>query len=294
MKEQRSPDEEKSLENLYQSKAGTDDHQIHEQQYNDIRKQRLEQEGRGEEFRYQKDVRHEFEYGEGSARTKEGCQLRKSDEVINWRNTEVGAKADKKACQDVSRNTGDDAGHMISPEFGADPGDKRNIARQNYLQNEGGGTWHKEEQRIKDDVNKNGKQMGMSVEMQSNPDKYGDRPYNRKLGTWEQDANGKTVPGTKQSVAYGNFSAEEVRARDAGTYQKGQSQEMRKEGFDQQREIRANQNTPETKQDQAEWNKMKEARENKGSLTTEERQDLKTKMNDRVAGGTEAKRDKER
>jgi hypothetical protein len=41
----------------------------------------------------------------------------------------------------VSGGSGDDAGHLIGTQFGA-PGDARNLSRQNWVQNQGGGTFH--------------------------------------------------------------------------------------------------------------------------------------------------------
>ena len=41
----------------------------------------------------------------------------------------------------VSRGSGDDAGHLIGKQFGA-PSGGENLSRQNWVQNQGGGTWH--------------------------------------------------------------------------------------------------------------------------------------------------------
>ena len=41
----------------------------------------------------------------------------------------------------VSGGSGDDAGHLIGDRFGP-PGDARNLSRQNWRQNQGGGTFH--------------------------------------------------------------------------------------------------------------------------------------------------------
>ena len=41
----------------------------------------------------------------------------------------------------VSRNSGDDAGHLIGNRFGA-AGGTENLSRQNWMQNQGGGTFH--------------------------------------------------------------------------------------------------------------------------------------------------------
>ncbi len=279
-KESRSPEEERALEKLYGSKHGTEEHRRNEQAFNDLRKGRLESEGRGAEWRYQKDVRHQFEYGEQkdasgevthqTARTKPGHHLHKSEDVINWRHTEAGEAADARA-RKMSKQTGDDAGHLISPEHGADPGDSRNIARQNFLQNQGGGTWHNQERQISHDVNQSGKRVGMSVEIQYNADKHGDRPFNRKVGTWQQDEKGNTVTGSKQSVEYGNFTTKEVRARQDGTFQKGTSAELRQEGYQQQREVREAQQSPDVGKQRAEWAELKRTRD-------------KDKMRERVAG----------
>lgn len=47
----------------------------------------------------------------------------------------------KYAQSKVSGGSGDDAGHLIGDQFGA-PGGAQNLSRQNFISNEGKGTWH--------------------------------------------------------------------------------------------------------------------------------------------------------
>lgn len=47
----------------------------------------------------------------------------------------------KNVQKSVSGGSGDDAGHLIGGQFGA-PSDASNLSRQNWRQNQGGGSWH--------------------------------------------------------------------------------------------------------------------------------------------------------
>lgn len=53
---------------------------------------------------------------------------------------------DRAAQSSVSSGSGDHAGHLIGDQFGA-PGDARNLSRQNWIMNSGGGTFHDLERR---------------------------------------------------------------------------------------------------------------------------------------------------
>ncbi len=72
-------------------------------------------------------------------------------------------------------------------------------------------------------------------------------------------------------VEYGNFTTKEVRARQDGTFQKGTSAELRQEGYQQQREVREAQQSPDVGKQRAEWAELKRTRD-------------KDKMRERVAG----------
>jgi hypothetical protein len=105
------------------------------------------------EFRYRHDVRHEFQFGSHSQRTRRGSYrlesaegtIRHPDEVINWRKTRIGREIDRQLRTSVRRQLGaprgDDVGHRIPLWAGVDPGERRNVGLQNFQQNQGGGTW---------------------------------------------------------------------------------------------------------------------------------------------------------
>lgn len=81
----------------------------------------------------------------------------------------------------VSGGSGDDAGHLIGRQFGG-PGDARNLSKQNWRQNQGGGTWHQLE---RDWAEKLESGVGVRVEIKEfTPDGAG-RPAWREV-SWEE------------------------------------------------------------------------------------------------------------
>lgn len=99
----------------------------------------------------QKDVREDYKFSQEMRRTKDGETIEvhvaegpnhDPDKVINWRSTDVGREADKKACESVrnangATHDGDDAGHLIAMEKGVDPAEVRNISMQGRAHNQG-------------------------------------------------------------------------------------------------------------------------------------------------------------
>ena len=59
----------------------------------------------------------------------------------------------------VSAGSGDDAGHLIGNQFGA-PGGTENLSRQNWVSNQGGGSWHDLEDRWSEKL-----QSGVGIEV---------------------------------------------------------------------------------------------------------------------------------
>lgn len=80
-------------------------------------------------------------------------------------------QASEKLQKKVSSGSGDDAGHLIGDQFGAPPGTQNlskadaplhaeNLSRQNWIQNEGGGTYHDLESRWSEQL-----QQGTGIEV---------------------------------------------------------------------------------------------------------------------------------
>ncbi|MEO6594132.1 MAG: hypothetical protein ABIP94_05215 [Planctomycetota bacterium] len=81
----------------------------------------------GEQFRYRHDRRDDFTFTRTEAANGDGHTVEASgtvhdpDSTINWRrDTAIGERRDD-AVRKMSRGTGDDAGHLIKAEWGADP-----------------------------------------------------------------------------------------------------------------------------------------------------------------------------
>src|SRR5262249_22602960 len=149
------------------------------------------------DYKYKHDARHEFRYeenpqtGEKRATMAEkpdgsgSYTLRKRDDVINWRDdTKIGASESAKAQRQVAGKTGDDAGHLVGAEFGADPADKRNLTKQSLTQNESG-AWYQQERQLRQDV-ENGRQCGVDVSVKP----YRDRS-SRTMETYDVGPDGK-------------------------------------------------------------------------------------------------------
>jgi hypothetical protein len=221
--------------------------------YNELRRQRLKQSP--EEYVYKRDVRHEFEFADrldeqkrkigvivrnaklnpGDVHDDRRYSLRNPDEVINWRNTEYGKQLDLGA-RSISKGTGDDAGHLIALQFGANPAQPDNISRQNWIQNQSIGTYFDFE-RTAADYARRGYRVGLEIETCVAPDS--DRPIGRIVTTLQRDAEGRPVPDTDLSTIFLNTTTEEVRLHQEGSYQKGDAKAIRVADRAQQKRIRA-------------------------------------------------------
>ena len=194
-----------------------------EQRYNEIEKEKFTKQGNDPaEYKYKHDARHEFQFDEnhktgekraGMAQKDDGSgpyTLRKKDEVINWRaDTDVGAKASSRAQQNAASRTGDDAGHLVGAEFGADPADSRNLTRQNLAHNERG-AWYQQERKLRDDVEA-GRNCGVNVSVKP----QGERS-SRTFETYDVSAKGERSAAQGGNVEYVDFSTKASR-----TYQEG-------------------------------------------------------------------------
>jgi hypothetical protein len=177
--------EEQCLRQLYDAAPGSGRHRELEQQFNAHRRTRL---GQAEaEYVPLQDVRHEFQFSTIRGRDSEGNPvvihrvdgtLRDPATVINWRNTDVGKQIDQKA-RSQFHGTGDDAGHLAALWAGADPKEMQNLGAQNFVQNQGGGTYHGMEMWYRKQLASNPEGLKIQIDEKYMPDKYGDRPMGR-------------------------------------------------------------------------------------------------------------------
>ena len=221
--ERRTPAENAALEQLYGAEHGSPEHAQAEAEFNRERESRMRAEGFAGTYQPQHDVRHEFEFieqhdaagrrTETLARSKEGCPLRRPEEVINWRQTKVGKEADDEARKPYHR-TGDDAGHLISPEFGADPGDARNLAKQNFVANQYG-EFKKWENDCKGTVAAQTRPHEIEVRVGHKPDGQGEREYRRDMHLYQRAENGDRRL-VSEGPTFMNPKNDAVRAAEAG------------------------------------------------------------------------------
>jgi|GEM_PF-3351999 len=109
----------------------------------------------------------------------------------------------------VAGGTGDDAGHRIGNRFGA-PGDARNLARQNWVQNRFG-TWRKLEDAWAEMLERG---IGIVVTVTDVFRRDEPRPSRREVEWTEIYPNGQRVTRYQsENVVYGNF--ETARSRSA-------------------------------------------------------------------------------
>lgn len=106
----------------------------------------------------------------------------------------------------VSGGTGDDAGHLIGDRFGP-PGDTRNLSRQNWKANQGGGTFHNLEDMWDDKLQQGYK---IHVKVTDIAEAGSDRPYHR-LVEWVEVAPSGTS-ATKHSLSFLNAHTDKSRA----------------------------------------------------------------------------------
>jgi hypothetical protein len=95
----------------------------------------------------------------------------------------------KSSQSSVSRGTGDDAGHLIGDRFGAS-GDEENLSQQNWIQNEGGGTFHDLENQWESQL-LSGSKINATVQDITRPGES--RPFMRRVSWTETDPNGKVT-----------------------------------------------------------------------------------------------------
>ena len=116
-------------------------------------------------------------------------------------------------------------------QFGADPSDVRNISRQNFIQNQGGGTWHDMERRWANELRtRPDVRLHVSVTDRHPVDKYGkERPMGRIVVVRRVRPNGKescrerlhtsltpTTPNVRDIQENRNTGRSSVEARRAG------------------------------------------------------------------------------
>jgi len=252
----------------YEEREGV--HQQLEQRYNDIERERFSRQGNDpESYKYKHDARHEFQFmenkatGEKSAAMAERSDydekgsgpytLRKRDEVINWRDdTKIGKTKSAQAQQDVSHRTGDDAGHLVGAEFGADPSDDRNLTRQNLTQNERG-AWYKQERQLRDEV-EDGRQCGVDVSVKP----YQDRS-SRMMKTYDVSADGGRGEARGGNVEYVDFSTRASRTYHDGSPSRAEALQARKDTHAHATEVEKNvknQNPDQLR----EWQRQKDQR----------------------------------
>jgi DNA/RNA non-specific endonuclease len=244
---------------LYDAQPGTEAHAGLEAEYNELRRQRLKQSP--EEYVYKHDVRHEFEFlkvpdeqgriigtiarnaklNPADVHDDRRYSLRNPEEVINWRNTEVGEELDQKA-RSISKKTGDDAGHHIALQFGTEPAEPDNISNQNWIQNQSIGTYFDFESRAADYARR-GYRVGLEVETCVAPDSV--RPIGRIVTTFERDAEGRPVPDTDRSIIFLNTTTQEVRLHQEGSYEKGDAKASRAADRIQEKQTQASMDAAE-------------------------------------------------
>lgn len=158
------------------------------------------------------------------------------DKTINWRKTKVGKQVERKLHSGVSYGTGDDAGHLISVEFGPDPGEPLNIALQNWDMNRRGPGWKGAEDAVK--TFSRTSQEGHRIIVTSQTPKGAERENCRTMTVLDADLNVltlRTVPGKEggplvlDNYTAGNFSTEKYREKLKDREVKNRSQELAKE-----------------------------------------------------------------
>ncbi len=199
---------------LYNSKPESPEHHALERRFNEIDKELFVREGSdASRYKYKHDMRHCFDFKEekdaSGAITEVTAQmkrrsdgqgeytLRPVDEVINWRNTKIGERKDAELRKSLGKENLDDAGHLIALDFGTDPAERRNIAAQNCVQNEAGGTWYQAEQRLKS-VLQSHRDCKLRVNVKYTTDVLKPRSF-----SWHMDASGYDKSG-KPVVFNGN------------------------------------------------------------------------------------------
>jgi hypothetical protein len=192
----------------FASKFGGPDHDHLEERFNNIERELfILNGGQPNKYKYKHDVRHYFAFHqtlEGGRVAEQRAEmatlpdgkgtyaLKPTDEVIDWRDTEAGRKADASLRRRVADLALDDAGHLIGLQFGTDPRERRNVVPQNCFQNQGGGTWHRSEKDLKEQLDRYSScHVGVTVRFKD--EKFGQRVSSWKMDAWGVDGKGATV-----------------------------------------------------------------------------------------------------
>lgn len=202
---------------LYDSRPETREHDDFERRFNEIEMELFMRDG-GEraKYKFKHDLRHYFDFPPETrdfiGPIEQVAQMRKRsdgkgeytllpvDEVINWRNTEIGAKKDKELRRKIRKENLDDSGHLIGLAFGADPAEQRNVIAQNCVQNEWSGSWYQVEEDLKEKLKTHHDcRIRVRVVYSSGPD-----PSKRRGHYWQLEASGKDSDG-KPAILYGNL-----------------------------------------------------------------------------------------
>lgn len=104
----------------------------------------------------------------------------------------------------VSAGTGDDAGHLIANKYGA-PGSVENLSRQNWIQNQGGGTWYEMEKRW-DELLESG--VGVEVRIKEFTPLDADRPLYRTVEWDEIQPDGSVISHQNEPIYLNSESAD--------------------------------------------------------------------------------------
>jgi hypothetical protein len=199
---------ENIAEQLMASRFGDAEHDHLEARFNNIERELfIRRGGDPSDYKYKYDVRHYFSFHQKlekgriveqraeMAQLSEGkgtYALKPTDEVIDWRKTEVGRKADAAVRRTIAESRLDDAGHLIGLQFGTDPRERLNLVPQNYLQNQGGGTWHRSENSLKENLHRHNS-CHVAVTVTFKEEKFGQRVSSWKMDAWGVNRNGGTV-----------------------------------------------------------------------------------------------------
>jgi hypothetical protein len=216
----RSDGENQALERLYQYKQPSAEHTAAEAGFNREREKRLREDGFQGEYKPVRDARFEFQFDEKrdvqgrliETTASSTGPLRPPEEVVNWRDTKVGLKADQDA-RAKYHGSGDDGGHLISPAFGADPGDPRNLSKQNFVTNQYG-NFKKFENDCKSTVANHPEPHELQVHVRYKQDGEEEREFTRHMQLSRRDANGQ--PQAVKELDFMNPETQASRAAKAG------------------------------------------------------------------------------
>ena len=216
--------------------TGSPEHEQLERRFNEIEKELLarEHEARGkprEDFKYiyKHDVRYHFHFYQtkvqngiveqiaemkGKPGGRGNYPLLPEDQVINWRSsTKIGKQKHEELRERLKREKLDDAGHLIAVSLGTDPGDIRNVAAQNFLQNQVNGSWNQAEKELKEALKSNRYRdvsLRVTVKYKVDTGEFRVFPWGRRSYEWKMDAlgieasSGKPIIWRDGTVSYLN------------------------------------------------------------------------------------------